>query len=207
MKKSILAAALLLAGSAVIALDTQVFVGVDATSAKVDTKIGFTGTATIDGVDYSNLSATTDDSDTSFGIKTGVILDKTHRIYAYYTQLEPNMSGIETELDILTLNYEYLFGTNDNDMNVYIGAHIGQSDYEAIGFDDSSLMYGIQVGLLYNINKNIELEVGISYSEMDSKPTTPAVSGTYGNVVLTNASAYLELENMTRGYIGLNYKF
>jgi hypothetical protein len=61
--------------------------------------------------------------------------------------------------------------------------------------------------LLYSINKNIELEVGVSYSDMDSKPTTPTVSGTYTNVVLTNASAFLELENMTRAYIGLNYKF
>ncbi|MCW8895863.1 outer membrane beta-barrel protein [Sulfurimonas sp.] len=206
MKKSLLATALLIAGTSVMALDTQVFVGLDATSAKVDTKVGFTGTATIDGVDYSNLSASADDSDASVGIKAGVILDKTHRIYAYYTQLEPDMEGIKTELDIMTLNYDYLIDVN-NDMNVYVGAHIGQSDYEALGFDDSSIMYGIQAGLLYSINKNIELEVGVSYSDMDSKPTTPTVSGTYDNVVLTNASAYLELENMTRAYVGVNYKF
>jgi hypothetical protein len=152
MKKSILAAALLLAGSSVMALDTQVFVGIDATSAKVDAKYGFTGTATIDGVDYSNLSGSVDDSDTSLGIKAGVILDKSHRIYAYYTQLEPDADGIKTELDILTLNYDYLIDIK-NDMNVYVGAHIGQSDYEALGFDDSSLMYGVQAGLLYNITQ------------------------------------------------------
>lgn len=207
MKKSILTAALLLASSSVMALDSKVFVGLDATSANVDVEYGFTGTATISGTSYSNLSAETDDTDTSLGIKAGAIIDNNHRIYGYYTKTEPDVEGIDSELKILTLNYDYLADTGNAKLSPYIGAHIGQSDYEIIGYSDKSMMYGVQAGILYDIADNIEFEAGLSYSWMDSKPESPTVSGTSGTVTLTNASIYAELQNMTRFYVGMNFKF
>ena len=79
MKKSLVLAGLILAGTSAVAMDTQWLVGLDASRAKVESTIGFSGTATMSGVDYSNLSMDTDDKDTALGLKFGAIFDKSHR--------------------------------------------------------------------------------------------------------------------------------
>jgi hypothetical protein len=145
--------------------------------------------------------------DTSFGLKGGVLLEKNYRLYVYYTKLEPEVEGLETKLKIITLNYEYLIDTGYEGLIPYVGAHIGQSDFELLGYDDQGLMYGVQAGVMYGITDNIELELGISYSMMDAEPSTPALTQTQGNTQLINARLFAELEDMTRAYLGVNLKF
>jgi opacity protein-like surface antigen len=184
-----------------------VFIGADVTRAKVDFDYGFHGTAIVDGATVTNGSVSQDDTDTSYGLKAGMILDKNHRLYAYYTKLKPESEDLNTKLKIITLNYEYLIDTGYEGLKPYIGAHVGQSDFEALGYDDQGLMYGAQAGILFDITDNIELELGIAYSMMDAEPRTPALTQVEGNVALINASLYAELEKMTRAYFGVNLKF
>jgi len=206
MKKSLVLAGLLLAGSSVMAMDSQWFIGVDASYSDLDAKLGFTGTAAIDGVDYSNLSTGVSDEDTALGLKAGVILHKDHRISLNYTEYDPSKHGVDLDLDVITLNYDYLFNMSDN-FTPFIGVHLGQAEMETLGYDDTSLVHGLQGGVIYSVTNNVAVEFGLSYSRTDVKPTTPTASGSYGSLTLTNASAYVEAEDMTKAYVGLNYRF
>lgn len=207
MKKSILATAIMLSGTLLMASDTKVFIGADVTRAQVDFDYGFHGTAIVDGLSVTNGSVSQDDTDTAYGYKAGMIFDKNHRLYAYYSKLEPESEDLSTKLKIITFNYEYLIDTGYEGLKPYLGAHIGQSDFEALGYDDQGLMYGVQAGILFDITDNIGLEVGIAYSMMDAQPSTPALTGLEGDIALINASLYAELEKMTRAYFGVNLKF
>lgn len=207
MKKRILATAFMLAGTLLMASDTKMFIGADVTRAQVDFDYGFRGSATVNGVSVTNGSVSKDEMDTSYGLKAGVIMNKNYRLYAYYTKLEPETDGLETKLKIITLNYEYLIDTGYEGLMPYVGAHIGQSDFELLGYDDQGLMYGVQAGVLYDITDNIALEVGVSYSMMDAEPHTAALTQTQGNIQLSNASLFAELDNMSRAYLGVNVKF
>jgi hypothetical protein len=207
MKKSILATAIILSGTLLTASDTNMFIGADVTRAQVDFDYGFRGTALVNGVPATNGTVSKDEMDTSYGLKAGMFMEKSSRLYAYYTKLEPETEGLEMKLKIITLNYEYLIDTGYDGLTPYLGAHIGRSDFELLGYDDQGLMYGAQAGILFGITDNIELELGISYSMMDAEPSTPALTQTQGNTQLINASLFAELEKMTRAYLGVNFKF
>lgn len=197
---------ILLASSSLLAMDTQWFVGLDASQAHINADVGFTGSATLNGVTYNSSSTSLSDNDTAIGIKTGAIVDKTHRLALNYTKYSLNKEGIDADLTNIIASYDYLFRSKNN-FTPYVGAHIGQSKFEVIGFDDTGISYGAEAGILYSVTNHIEFEAGISYTTMNVKPTTPTVSGTYGNITLTNASTYLEANDMTKLYIGFNYKF
>lgn len=207
MKKIILATAIMLSGTLVMASDTNMFIGADVTRAQIDFDYGYRGSGTVNGVPVTNSSVSKDEMDTSYGLKAGVVMNKNYRLYAYYTKLEPEVDGFKTKLKIITLNYEYLIDTGYDGLMPYVGAHIGRSDFELLGYDDKGLMYGVQAGVLYDITDNIALEVGISYSMLDAKPQTPALTQTQGNIQLSNASLFAELDNMSRAYLGVNVKF
>lgn len=198
--------AILLASSTLSAAETQWFIGADVSHADIDADVGFTGSATINGVTYNGGSVSVSDKDTTIGIKAGAIVDQTHRLALSYTKFSPSVEGIEADLTNITASYDYLFATV-NGFTPYLGAHIGQSKFEVIGYDDTSLSYGAQMGVLYSITNNLEFEAGVSYTTLSAKPTTPTVSGTYGNITLTNASAFIEATDMTKMYAGFNYKF
>ena len=204
MKKSLLSISLIVALGATSAMgtETQWFVGADMSSVKAKSTLGFTGTATINGTSYSNLSATSDESDTGFGIKVGAVMNKNHRMYLNYT----TTSFEFTDLTTYAANYDYLFDTNSK-VTPYLGANVGIANIEALGLSDQSVGYGVQAGILYPISDNLEFELGLSYSTTDAKITTPTVSASYGNITLTNASAYLEADSMIKASVGLNYKF
>ena len=203
MKKSLVLAGLILAGTSAVAMDTQWLVGLDASRAKVESTIGFSGTATMSGVDYSNLSMDTDDKDTALGLKFGAIFDKSHRFTLNYAKYD---FDYDVEAKVTTLNYDYLF-EETNKFTPFIGVHAGQIDLDALEFSDSGSLIGIQIGTTYIITDNMEFEIGVSYSSIDSKITTPTITGTYGNISLTNASAYIEADDVLKTYVGLNYKF
>jgi hypothetical protein len=206
MKKNLALASLILIGSSLSAMDTEYFIGADISSSNINTKVGFTGTVTIDGVSYSDASVSVDDRDTTVGLKIGALLNKQHRISANYAKYSPSFDGITLDLKTYAVNYDYMLN-KINKFTPFIGAHIGICDAETLGYSDTSGMYGIQGGTTYNITNNLEFEIGLSYSILTAEPKTPTVTGTYGSVTLTNASAYLETENMIKTYIGLNYKF
>ncbi len=187
-------------------MGTEYFVGADISSSNINTKVGFTGTITIDGVSYSDASVSVDDRDTTVGLKIGVLLNKQHRVSANYAKYSPSSYDITLDLKTYTVNYDYMLN-KINKFTPFIGAHIGMCDAEILGYSDTSGMYGVQGGTTYSIANNLEFEIGLSYSILTAEPKTPIVTGTYEIVTLTNASAYLETENMLKTYVGLNYKF
>ena len=197
IKKSLVMASLLALGTSAIAIDVQPFVGVGIERTTLDYK------ASASALGYS-YSYSDDDSDTALKLKAGAILDKTHRLSVSHAKYSDNGADVR----ILLLNYDYLFPINEK-FNLYAGAHAGQAKYEqdvntAIGkidIDMSGLVYGLQVGALFDITKNIELEAGLAYSKYNVDDT---ISGTYLGV---DYSAKSELEDSTSMFIGINYKF
>lgn len=190
-------ASLLALGTSAMAIDVQPFVGVGIERTTLDYK------ASASALGYS-YSYSDDDSDTALKLKAGAILDKTHRLSVSHAKYSDNGADVR----ILLLNYDYLFPINEK-FNLYAGAHAGQAKYEqdvntAIGkidIDMSGLVYGLQVGALFDITKNIELEAGLAYSKYNVDDT---ISGTYLGV---DYSAKSELEDSTSMFIGINYKF
>ena len=197
IKKSLAMASLLALGTSAMAIDVQPFVGVGIERTTLDYK------ASASALGYS-YSYSDDDSDTALKLKAGAILDKTHRLSVSHAKYSDNGADVR----ILLLNYDYLFPINEK-FNLYAGAHAGQAKYEqdvntAIGkidIDMSGLVYGLQVGALFDITKNIELEAGLAYLKYNVDDT---ISGTYLGV---DYSAKSELEDSTSMFAGINYKF
>ena len=199
IKKSLAMASLLALGTSAMALDVQPFVGVGIEKTTLDYK----GSVSVPGIGYSD-SYSDDDSDTALKLKAGAILDKTHRLSVSHAKYSDNGADVR----ILLLNYDYLFPINEK-FNLYTGAHAGQAKYEQdvntdigkIDIDMSGITYGLQVGALFDITKNIELEAGLAYSKYNVDDT---ISGTYLGV---DYSLKTELEDSTSMFIGINYKF
>lgn len=204
MKKSMYMA--LLMSSSLFAMDTQWFIGAGISSADVDAQLNQTGTITIGGVAYTAGSSDQSDRDNALELKTGVILDKKHRLSIDYAKYEPSKGSISTKLTNVTFNYDYLLDPI-NQFTFFAGAHGGINKFEAIGYDDKAFTYGAQAGVLYPLVSGFELEAAISYSKLGAKPTTPTLNGTYSGITFSNASASLEANDMTALHFGINYKF
>ncbi len=146
------------------------------------------------------------DTDLALELKAGAIVNKHHRLSVNYAEYEPSKGAITTTLTNIILNYDYLLDPI-NRFTLFGGVHGGMNKFEAIGYDDTSVTYGAQFGVLYPILGNVELEAGVSYSQLNAKPTTPTLNGTYSGFTFTNASANLEAKDMTAFHCGINYKF
>lgn len=204
MKKSIYIA--LLISSSLLAIDTQWFIGAGMSSADIDAQLNQTGTITIGGVAYTAGSSDQSDRDNALELKTGVILDKKHRLSIDYAKYEPSKGSISTKLTNVTFHYDYLLDPI-NQFTFFAGAHGGINKFETLGYDDKALTYGAQAGVLYPLVSGFELEAAISYSKLGAKPTTPTLNGTYSGITFSNASASLEANDMTAFHFGINYKF
>ncbi|QIR76616.1 outer membrane beta-barrel protein [Sulfurospirillum diekertiae] len=106
------------------------------------------------------------------------------------------------------LGYDYLF-KNKSDFTPFIGvnASYSQAKWDVDGAKELSLdkpkgfNYGPEVGLLYSVTKNTELEIGVRYMISDVKDTFSANDG------INRADIKLEAEKIIQYYVGLNYKF
>ena len=65
----------------------------------------------------------------------------------------------------------------------------------------SGLAYGVQVGAIYDITKNVEFELGLAYTKYNVDKT---LNYTDNGV---DIEAKLELEDSTSMFAGINYKF
>lgn len=208
--KKIVIAILLFATMQLFALDVKPFVGIDISEFKLDYNRQQIGTeATIVGntgiVQQISETASKDYSDTIVGIKTGVIIENTHRIYIYYSDFQVNDEIYDMSVNIASLNYDYLF-KDENNFTPYIGIHLGQNKLEMQNKDDSGLIYGIQLGVLYKIHTNFEFELSGAYSMLDTKVNLDEHTITEAAYSF-NGSASSELKNITRLSFGFNIKF
>ena len=196
MKKSLVMASLIMAStSSMMAMDLQYFLGAGANRVDNDSKT----TVNVPSVGISDSSS---DSfkDTGLALKTGVILDKKHRISIAYSDYSKN----DIDATTITGNYDYLIPMN-NEFRLYTGLHLGNTSMKMndvdLGLKASGLVYGAQVGAIYDITKSIEFELGLAYSKYNVDKT---ISVTNGNDYV---SEKLELEDSTSMFAGINYKF
>lgn len=204
MKKMVYGA--LLVGSSLLALDTQWFIGAGAAYADINAKLNTTGSITVGGTTYTASTSDQSDKDTALELKAGAIVNTHHRLSVNYAKYEPSKGAITATLTNVVMNYDYLLDPI-NRFTFFGGVHGGMNKFEAIGYDDTAMTYGLQAGVLYPLIGNFELDAGVSYSKLGSKPTTPTLNGTYSGVVFNNASASLEAKDMTAFHCGINYKF
>ena len=196
MKKSLVMASLVVASTSMMAMDLRYFLGAGANRVDSDSKT----TLNLPSV---GISASSSDSfkDTGLSLKTGVILDKTHRVSIGYS----DYSKDDIDATTITGNYDYLIPMN-NEFRLYTGVHLGDTtmkmnDVDLGAIKASGLVYGAQVGAIYDITKNIEFELGLAYSKYN---VDKSFSGTISGV---DYNGKIELEDSTSMFAGINYKF
>ena len=196
MKKSLVLASLVVASTSMMAMDLQYFLGAGANRVDNDSKT----TVNVPSVGISDSSS---DSfkDTGLALKTGVILDKKHRVSIVYSDYSKN----DIDATTITGNYDYLIPMN-NEFRLYTGVHLGDTtmkmnDVDLGSIKASGLVYGAQVGAIYDITKNIEFELGLAYSKYN---VDKSFSGTIRGV---DYNGKIELEDSTSMFAGINYKF
>lgn len=204
MKKSLVLAGLVLASTSMMAMDTQYFIGAGAERGSLD----MNGSVNIPDFDVSG-SVSSNGSDTALKIKMGVILNKNHRI----SLSNVKYSEENNDLTLILGNYDYLMPLND-EFKLYAGVHLGKANYDAnetpfFNSNMSGLAYGVQIGTIYEISKNIEFEFGLAYTKYN---VDKSYSGTYtesygGYTVDVDYDANIELDKSTSMFAGINYKF
>ncbi|RXJ94093.1 hypothetical protein CRU94_09230 [Arcobacter sp. AHV-9/2010] len=191
MKKSLAMASLLALGTSAVAVEVQPFVGVGFERGDMNGKYSYSQSN-----GYSESDSISDDA-SDLKLKLGAILEKTHRVSLSHINY-----GIEGGGDfrIILGNYDYLVPMNDK-FKLLAGLHIGNANYEIDDFKMSGLAYGLQVGGIYDITKNIEFELGLAYTQynLDKNST--------GTVLGIDWNEKVELEDSTSMFIGINYKF
>ena len=198
MKKTLVMASLVAASTSMMAMDLEYFLGAGAERMNADFKIS----SQID----SEMNGSGSMKDTALKLKAGVILDKTHRISISHVKHS------EDRLDATSIlgNYDYLIPMNEQ-FRLYAGLHLGNTKVEVEdGFEDindnisfSGLAYGTQIGAIYDITKNIEFELGLSYTKFNVERAESEITTTSG----THSWAKIELEDSTSMFAGINYKF
>ena len=84
----------------------------------------------------------------------------------------------------------------------YTKAKIDGELYDVLSLDKpKGFSYGIEAGFVYEMNKNLELEMGIRYMKSNIDESFSISDGT------NSANIKIEAENITQYYLGLNYKF
>lgn len=196
MKKSLVMVSLVAVSTSMMAMDLQYFLGAGVNRVDNDSKT----TINMPSVGYSDTSS---DSfkDTGLALKTGIILDKKHRISIAYSDYSKN----DTDATSITGNYDYLIPMN-NEIRLYTGLHLGDTtmkinDVDLGSVKASGLVYGAQVGAIYDITKNIEFELGLAYSKYN---VDKSISGTISGI---DYNGKIELEDSTSMFAGINYKF
>lgn len=196
MKKSLVLASLLAASTSMFAMDLQYFLGAGAERGDANYKVnGSSSSGTI-------VNVSDDMTDTTLKLKAGIILDKTHRISVSHA----NFNGEDTDLRVILGNYDYLIPIN-NEFRLLAGVHVGNGEYKETNIDGlgtakiSGLVYGAQVGAIYDITKNIEFELGLAYSKYNMDKTFNWTDA--GDDI----TAKIEIEDSTSMFAGINYKF
>lgn len=194
--KKIIMASMLLSGISLFA--GEYFVGANLSSA--DTGIKISGTVTINSTTYS-AGYKDSDRDTNLNAKFGYI-DNSAR---YYIQTGKLFDKGTTEYKSTTINYDRLLNKTVSGFIPFVGLHIGRGEGKIYGLKDTGNEYGIQAGILNNINDKAQFEAGVRHTFTSAK-LTASQSGTYvGHTYSVNGE--LSSDDVTALYVGLNYKF
>ena len=103
-------------------------------------------------------------NDISYGLRLGAMKDKWRGTFAlnFYDSGVHNVERFLASFDYLFLNEEG--ETSINAISPYIGLNVGYMNFESVGVDESGLVYGGQVGIIYSAMEAVDLDLGYRYS-------------------------------------------
>lgn len=194
MKKIVLST--VVASSLMFGANVEPFVGLDVLSVKAKPE----AKGTVGGV--TGVSDKYNFKDTTFGIKAGAIIDDNHRTYFSYMKASDTLDGEKSSYSLPAINYDYLIKNDKlNGFIPYVGAHIGygKTKFNSYLKDKSSVDYGLNLGVIKDINEKVSLEVGYRYTYINSESSSStAVPG----AVITGKNKDAQAISF-----GINYKF
>ncbi|MEN8302862.1 MAG: hypothetical protein ABFQ64_02175 [Campylobacterota bacterium] len=142
---------------------------------------------------YSGMSGSGEDSHVAPSFKIGMVADE-YRLYGRY-DIAYDEYGIS--YDSLDLNLEGLHSLSMN-TNLYYGLHAGMGWFDIAGIvTDEGPQYGLQAGVIQDINQNLSLEAGIRY--------TIATAGFYFADGIDSLT--LDADSVLALSVGVNFKF
>jgi len=125
------------------------------------------------GASKGDWNSNKGDWEENFGVRLGVETDTTRIYGAYnYVKNEIDTAPIEIQSHSATLNIEAKAESYHDMLIPFIGAHIGAiySELETLGQSDDTtdVIYGLQAGVLIDMNQNMNLEVGYKHSKVNT---------------------------------------
>ena len=182
MKKSLVLASLLALSVSCAASDSSKnwFIGIEGGTAELD--------FTVDGESYS----VTDDSN-YLSLKGGKYFGNS-RIGINYNFYNTEYGG---DMSAYGVGYDYIFDIATSKLSPYVGVNIQYASYEKLELNLNGISYGLGCGIMYEANKNFDIELGLKYN-IDSGEDT----------VVEDSTVYeIALDNTIHIGIGINYNF
>lgn len=100
---------------------------------------------------------------TGFGIRLGAQNEqwRTMFVFNYFDNEGRNVEKLFLSVDYLFLKSNL---TADYAIQPYIGMNVGYMNYEAVGVDESGMLYGGQGGAIFNLTESLDFDLGYRYS-------------------------------------------
>lgn len=133
-----------------------------------------------------------DGSDVEFGVRIGAQSEE-WRTTLGFNYFDGKDGDKKQNYEKWFLSVDYLFlGSDNNPLQPFIGLNVGYVNYESTqGIDMNGFVYGAQVGLIYSVTENIDLDLQYRYS----------LSGA------TQDDRNAELDHISGVVFGVNYKY
>ena len=114
-----------------------------------------------------------------FGVRLGAQSDEYRATFAFNYM---NSDDDDQNIEKLSLSVDYFFAEKNLDLMVkpFIGANVGYANYESTGIDVSDFVYGGQVGVMFPITREIDLDLSYRYSLSNSDALNSTGSLTFG---------------------------
>ncbi len=144
---------------------------------------------------YDSSWGTEEDTEkeTYFSLKAGKYIDN-GRIMVSYTKYDT-----ESYVDINALAIEYDYFIGNSSFQPYIGANIGYSMLSVDnGSDMDGLTYGVGIGALIPINKNFDVDIGLTYNLSNQN---------YSEIDSYGDNIEFDIESIMHMGIAINYNF
>ncbi|MCK9546745.1 MAG: hypothetical protein M0Q25_08590 [Sulfurospirillaceae bacterium] len=198
LKKSLVLSGALVFATAGLANDIESYLGI---GGGVDwSRFKENVTYTAPGI-YKSSSITETKSAFSMKLTGGAIVDQNHRLSLSYIPVFKSYYNIHNFLGA----YDYLYSL-DGDKKIYGGIHLGFANFKgkkdaSVYGDKTAFAYGLQGGLIYELDRNLELDFGLMYTKHDAKLKYQETVG----AGVYNSTA--KLEHSLSALVGINYKF
>lgn len=171
-----------------------------ASTSAMAAKVGESGVGLEFGALKSNATSSVN------GVKSDGDLSTTYEALRYGKYYDFGRVGVSvglmnedkgTDGKFIGASYDYVF-YNDSQFVPFVGASLGYSWNEAnYDIKHNGFTYGVEAGLVYELSKELDLELGARYSKANID----------GSKVVSGTNVTVDVESVTQYYISLGYKF